>query len=370
MKIQIILLFLLSFGFNKKTIGQVDLDPVIISCGTSTTTSVAISWNSIENAAEYIVKAETWTYLKIDTITDTHFEASGLDVSEPNAVEFTVTAVGKPGFNNSSETLLCLKQECPLIPIDLDPIPKFCFGDSSVAFLTYSADFSNAPSSGWGAGTYTFSGQGVAPSGVLDYSDVPVGDYEITVSYEEQSCIYSVTDTASVLEVKKIEPTCVANSTSRKVELSWNDVSAFNYNIWVNDIKIGSTDSTVFEFIPTKSNEDLKIWIEGFGYCNYPTDTLNCLGPILSSDDDIRNKNLVIHPNPANHSIHLDFSISNQSSYEFRLSDFSGQLVLLEKNISNKKEIDVSSLRKGMYFFSLKNNFGSIVKTGKIAIMR
>lgn len=370
MKIQITLFLLLSLCFNKKISGQIDLDPVVINCELATTTSVAISWDSIKNASNYIVKAKERTnIIKIDTITETQFEVLNLDVNGSRTIEFTVTAVGKPGFNNSSQTKACSRQLCPIVTIYIAPIQDFCFGDSSISALIFYADFSEAPDF-QGIGTYTMSGQGVTPLGILDFSGIPVGDYPITVFYEEQNCVYSATDTASVIEVKKIEPQCVANSVSQKVELSWNDVNAFNHNIWVNDIKIGSTDSTVFEFTPNESNEALKIWIEGIGYCQFPTDTLNCVGPVLSSTNEIVTENLLLFPNPASNSIYLDFSTDDLKSYKLHVSDHLGRLVLSERIISDKQKIDISNLQEGLYFFSLKDSLNHDIKTGKITIAR
>ena len=337
--------------------GQVDLPQVSVICGNATTTSIEISWIPLQNAAEYIVIAKQFSdTLKIDTTQSAHFEVTDLDVSGPRSVEFEVTAVGNPGYNNSVATYVCNKVSCPIIPIHIDPIEDFfCKGDSARRLLTYTADFSNVPAD-WGIGIYNFSGAGISPVGILDFRDLPVGQHEVTVSYTEQSCVYSNTIEFSIVEPQTLTPVCETDPNSENISISWNNAGLNGYDIWANGNRIGSSSDTTFTFFPDSSETAYNFWIVGFkGDCMFPSDTTTCISSVVSISSIEKNAFLKIAPNPSSGVFNIMGLLPIDEAEIFSPS---GKSILK----SNQTQLDLGHLPKGIYFVSVNMKHQRIIR--------
>ncbi|MEI6816388.1 MAG: T9SS type A sorting domain-containing protein, partial [Bacteroidota bacterium] len=77
-----------------------------------------------------------------------------------------------------------------------------------------------------------------------------------------------------------------------------------------------------------------------------------------------------IFPNPSNGIINVDFGFA-EATGEFRIMDVTGKMVFntLINETSGIKNIDVSQLKNGIYFYELTSN-GQILKNGRIAILK
>jgi len=93
----------------------------------------------------------------------------------------------------------------------------------------------------------------------------------------------------------------------------------------------------------------------------YYIDDLNWSSTLSTQENDLL-FSINVHPNPANNSLYIN---SNFKINSFILSDINGRTLIYEYNINNKSfEIDISSLKSGIYF--LKIFSGKQLQTIKI----
>jgi hypothetical protein len=77
------------------------------------------------------------------------------------------------------------------------------------------------------------------------------------------------------------------------------------------------------------------------------------------------NNEIEIYPNPANEIISLYASEKSQI-VSYSISDASGRLVLQNAMDLEHKQIDISSLSKGLYFICMQNTSGIVEKVIKL----
>ena len=79
----------------------------------------------------------------------------------------------------------------------------------------------------------------------------------------------------------------------------------------------------------------------------------------LSTTEFLNDKKIIIHPNPASNLI--QFETSDNESFEIIIFDVLGNIIF-SKSINNNERLDISNLKEGVYFVSLKNQINSTQK--------
>jgi len=72
-----------------------------------------------------------------------------------------------------------------------------------------------------------------------------------------------------------------------------------------------------------------------------------------------------VYPNPATEKLFVQF-VGWEGEKEIKLLDITGRIVLIQKSLEEKNEIDISSFPKGIYLISAKNKSSYVVKKIKI----
>lgn len=81
---------------------------------------------------------------------------------------------------------------------------------------------------------------------------------------------------------------------------------------------------------------------------------------------DYRNKSFVVIPVSGSNNVQIIFNRSNNVPYDFRLNDILGNEVMMRRNVSeNKIEINGSTIKSGIYYFTLNDRAGNKI-SGKI----
>ncbi|PSR11793.1 MAG: hypothetical protein C7N36_14750, partial [Bacteroidetes bacterium] len=171
--------------------------PPVISCGTSTATSVAFSWTAVPGATQYQITINGGSPI---TVASPGYTATGF-VSN-TAVTITVQATGAGLCPTAPASFTCNTLACPPITLAIDPVAPICLtGSSPSTNLTYT---NSSP-----GGTVAWSGNGITntSTGVFSPTVAGPGSHTITLTYTQGPCVYTDTETLIV------SPTPTANFT-------------------------------------------------------------------------------------------------------------------------------------------------------------
>lgn len=109
-------------------------------------------------------------------------------------------------------------------------------------------------------------------------------------------------------------------------------------------------NNTIFALYKQIDNQ----FLIGGAFTLYQSTTSNMLVRLLGnsvlSNENFEIEKNIVYPNPARELIY----ISNFSSIEYEIFNMLGETIL--KGISNGNQINVNSIKKGVYFLSLKND--------------
>jgi len=160
----------------------------------------------------------------------------------------------------------------------------------------------------------------------------------------------------------KIESVYTANDPTAITVYHWDKVVNPTTG-WVNFSKTeqtasGSLPNNVKYVVMTGTDWDVDKWVNSnkdtYYYSDQSTSVFN-----KNSEDDI-----TVYPNPAKEFIIFDLANISASAIA-EIYDIQGKKVL-EQKVSENKQISVSNLRKGLYFYKLHNN--GTIRTGKLLI--
>jgi photosystem II stability/assembly factor-like uncharacterized protein len=111
------------------------------------------------------------------------------------------------------------------------------------------------------------------------------------------------------------------------------------------------------ENLPTNGNiGDLLIY-DGFIYAAVPNSGIwrRSITNIISSENNVLNRNFSFFPNPTNDFITIDFNSSNQKNNSIKIFDTMGKIVFSENNVSANSKYNVEFLNKGIYILEIQS---------------
>lgn len=140
----------------------------------------------------------------------------------------------------------------------------------------------------------------------------------------------------------------LAGDTVNFVSLGYHSATEVDSMDWVNNVAQHNGGFYVGQGAPTN---DMKFTINTIGvyynicvpHANMGMKSIIIVGSQTTSLVEQNQLKNIIYPNPAS----TILSIHNSASV--KIYDMNGKLVLEQVSISNKEDIDISSLRKGMY---------------------
>ena len=192
--------------------------PLVVTCGTITTTSVEFTWN--DNGADsydIVISIDGGPAITSNQTATTYTE-SGLSVGTPVTITVTPLGSGVCGSGDPvSET--CTTQNCPPLTPSIDNLAtEYCNDESAFTLQA-------TPAGG------TFTGDGVTgdsfdPSAVL-------GSSTITYSYTDPAngCDYFVTATTMITAAPPVPTVTCGTTTSTSVSFDWTPANAAGYEI-------------------------------------------------------------------------------------------------------------------------------------------
>lgn len=165
------------------------------------------------------------------------------------------------------------------------------------------------------------------------------------------------------------------------IEQYLKDVYTINISYHTNDTLTGSEISTlqaIAQLCPYESGPavyNARVLLSTVDTAVYVNECE--IVPLLSShknliiEDDNRNDNIVIFPNPATYKLNLTVILQEGETATLTIYDITGKLILSDTfNSDNEaKEISVSALSEGMYIYKVNVN-NENVKQGKLIITR
>jgi hypothetical protein len=139
-------------------------------------------------------------------------------------------------------------------------------------------------------------------------------------------------------------------------------VTIKRYNYFAPGIKpaiLSLTTNTIVAFGAPSSGSFASVYKD---YLNPVTNTATAIGEINTQPIDI-----VVYPNPS--ASMMNFFTENQNAKEILIYDITGKLV--ERQIFNigKAKVDVNNYSNGLYVYSILNNKGATLKTGKVSVV-
>lgn len=154
-------------------------DPVI-SCTSTSTTSVEFTWPEITGATGYTVNVLT---AQNGTQNNNSFLVTGLLPGEEVTIE-VIAETDNPCGTSSAQSS-CTADPCPAFNINISPVTDLCLDGTTSAF-----DLNATVSGGQGNGTRSWSGPGIIDgmAGTFHPDSAGVGMHTITLTYVEGPC--------------------------------------------------------------------------------------------------------------------------------------------------------------------------------------
>jgi len=175
-----------------------ELSPPVISCQPMLN-EISFQWGIVPNAADYQVQVMSG---QTGILNGTEYTVSGLSPGEQ--VTITVIANSANSCPSVSSTFTCESINCPPIDLTVEPVQDIiCAGDSTVIQLIAN-NSSTTPT-----GFYTWSGVNVSPNGEFSSFDLPAGEYQVNVEYNEMGCIYQSSQIVTIESSPEINATLV-----------------------------------------------------------------------------------------------------------------------------------------------------------------
>ncbi|NNE29372.1 MAG: hypothetical protein HKN16_07035 [Saprospiraceae bacterium] len=262
------------FGCESPLSFQVDVieanEAPIVSCGTSTLSSVTFEWTSGgATDFEYSYSINGGPLVGPISTTDLFVTVNGLSINDQ--VEIVVTGIGSsPCSNVSSNPTVCQALDCPtdIFPTISGNNGPYCEGDAGV-------QLTGLPAGG------TFSGTNVNASGLFD--PVLAGSYTITYTYVEGGqCPYEVVEIIEV-EAPLAAPTVGCGGvTESTVTFNISGGTEYEYTYTVNGGAVQGPFTTTNSSIEVSGllvfdDVEISVAIVGSGPCgNSPTASAIC----------------------------------------------------------------------------------------------
>lgn len=189
------------------------IPPPVINC-ISTSSEITFYWDPIAGASGYnvtVISGPMGTQLDPTTYL--------VDNLMPNQqVTISVEAISSNACPNSTAQISCSAQDCPPITLTIDSVADICLTPATGTIQLVATQ-----TGGMGGGAFTWSGPGVNPiTGVFNPANAGSGANTISVSYEENTCIYNKSININVF------PTPTANF-SVTTPICSSDLSTVNY---------------------------------------------------------------------------------------------------------------------------------------------
>ncbi|MGH1435775.1 MAG: gliding motility-associated C-terminal domain-containing protein [Lewinella sp.] len=160
----------------------------IVTCGTSTTSSVVFNWSAVAGATSYTVTDVTGP---AGVLNGTTYTVSNLAPGQAVTISVTANTNNVCGPTTSTE-VTCTAANCPNFNINITPVADICLnGMNTPVTLMATA------TGGAGGGTFTWSGPNVVGD---QFTPTTAGPQVITVTYMEDNCMASETTTINVFD--------------------------------------------------------------------------------------------------------------------------------------------------------------------------
>lgn len=88
---------------------------------------------------------------------------------------------------------------------------------------------------------------------------------------------------------------------------------------------------------------------------------------LLSTIDNVIEKNIIVYPNPLSRTEILHFNLSDNIEYEYQISNELGQLVAVG-HLNHDQSLDLGKLFPGIFFIKLSNKINDDIFTHKIVV--
>ncbi len=208
------------------TIVRAPLATPVVTCSTTTTSSVGFTWGNINGASSYELSISVNAgAASTQTVNATTYTQNGLSIGD--SVTITVTAIGTGVCGNSpaSAAVTCQTQDCPAgTPTINLASNEFCV---SGAAITLTAN----PAGG------TWSGTGVSGN-QFDPAVAGIGAYTITYDYTDPTsgCAYSNTADVTVSDALPTPIVSCGTITATSLTFTWtgNPLNTYSLSVSVN----------------------------------------------------------------------------------------------------------------------------------------
>ena len=222
----------------------------VLSCGTSTETTVTFVWDAVLGAIGYeiTINGNTQTL----TATDLQYTVTGL--SAQTTVTATLVALGGADCGNSSP----ISFDCQTLPAGCPTIiPQITLADSTLCLTASPITLTATPTGG------TFSGTGVTGS-TFNPTTAGIGNYSITYTYTNpDGCIYVATHGVTVLSMPTANftmPDVVCTNQSASLTFTGTPATNATYN-WLIADNAPQTGTTATATWATTGQKDVTLTV-------------------------------------------------------------------------------------------------------------
>ncbi len=256
-------------------------DAPVVTCGTSTTSSVTFNWNNVgtnDYVVSYTIDAGAPT---TENVTGTTFTVGSLTTG--SSVTISVTALGVPPCGDSpSGTATCIAEDCAVINPTITGLNNTYCSDEGAVNLTLE------PAGG------ILSGPGTSGSS-FNPSTAGTGLITLTYDYTDPATDCSYQTTASTtLSIPLSAPTVTCGTTTtNSIVFNWSSVpGASDYNLSWSGAATGNqtVTGTSFELTGLSANDVVTLIVEPIGLApcgNGPSGTATCTAndcPVVAID--------------------------------------------------------------------------------------
>ncbi len=184
------------------------------------------------------------------------YTVDGLMIGDTVVIE--VAAMGSSLCGETVSTASCITQNCPNVTLTPDQNGKiYCDSDSFSEMLTVTA------TGGTGNGTFSWTGTGVTPDGLLENVGQAPGTYTLEVTYVENSCDFTTTVTYEIVSSPSVSAVVT--------QPVWQPATTGDIDITIN----GGTAPVNFTWSNGATTEDLT-GVPSGDYCITVEDGAGC----------------------------------------------------------------------------------------------
>ncbi len=325
-------------------------------------TTIALSWNASSDNVGVdgynIYKQE----ILVGTTSNTTFSVKNLDAA--NLYSFMVEAFDKAGnkSDKSTITVSTLDKTAPSTPNNLAGIPY----ETSV-LLSWETSSDNSKDVAYNV----YRGEslvGTTTNTSFNVSDLSiVTQYSFNVEAVDKTGNKSGKATVLLSTVDRTSPTIPTDVKSQTAEasimISWtastDNVGVTGYNIYQDEIKIGTSTNTNFIATNLTTSTQYTFKIEAFDAAGNISEKASITQSTwITGISPISKTAINIYPNPF-----ADYIIvETPEDGSISIIDISGRTILIERIEMGKNHIDTSNLLKGAYFLKCGKNTVKIIK--------